>query len=225
MRNFSNSQNLYQHLAKDDPKLFEVLNKLTDQIQYLYSSIDILNAENLLTHAGVIPEVNKDGGLSESTIKDDGINVTFRGRHIRLNGFPRTEARVSVTGGTQPGRLAKLSGDDVFGISQNLSYDGVNFSLDDTSKPGLYLRISNLGGGRLDYFTAPAGPNPPAVFVSFTIDNAGNLNIPGIYNIAGVPGQSNTITYVTGLSGTIPAGLTVTTKTVTFTGGIETGHT
>lgn len=60
---------------------------------------------------------------------------------------------------------------------------------------------------------------------SYPVESSGDINAVGVFRKGGTAGESTTLTYVTGLSGVIPVGLTVTTKTVTFSGGIETAHT
>lgn len=173
-----------------------------------------------LSTVGRLTKVSAAGTINESAVNDDGTTVTALLRLLAQTGaFPAFAQ--STTGGTQPVRYGKLVNDNNAYWTINLVYDGANFQFDDIAKPGMSIVMS---AGTFFFSYAPAAAVPVFTTVC-TIDSTGNLDVFGIYKVGGVSGQSNTITYGSSLGGVIPPGLTLTTKTVTFTGGIETGHT
>lgn len=136
---------------------------------------DVVLGAPTLTDVNRIPKVSAAGTLGESAVSDDGTTVTALARQMAITGST-PEYKASTTGGTQPGRFAKLWNDDNLYVALNLSFDGANWNLDDTSKTGTVLRL-NLG--TLVVFNATAGANPRTLTQTFTVDSAGKVGMGG----------------------------------------------
>jgi len=85
----------------------------------------------------------------------------------------RPELQLLTTGATAKTRLFEhVAAASIF--SNNLSFDGTNWNLDDVSKAGSLIDIA---AGDFNFFTATAGANPRTVFNQFILSNAGLLTL------------------------------------------------
>lgn len=171
-----------------------------------------------LTNVGRLTKVSAAGTINESSVTDNGASIT----NLRTISGATQPNYVLDSGITAKSRLTRVVNTARTDILVNMSYDGTNWNLDDTGQIGTLLSILTTG---IEVYFAPAGANPVTPVLTASFDNAGNINCIGVYKVGGVPGESVTLTYGTALGGVIPVGLTLSTKTVTFTGGIEIGHT
>ncbi len=216
------------------------------------ATTDVVLGAASLTHAGAIPKVASAGTLTESAMTDDGatnIYTTARGLIAGAAAAISTAAGrlyVAVKGSTGAGVFEAAGG----AADADATAQGI-FQVADSHGTDAELRLAIIQiltdgatatkrGGRIKIGTkADSG----AITLWIILDNAGNcgfggnatpayavdalgdINTSGVFRKGGTAGESVTLTYGSSLGGIIPAGLTLNTKTVTFTGGIETGHT
>ena len=66
-----------------------------------------------------------------------------------------------------------VGGNNTFYLTQNASYDGVNWNRDDTNFPSRAIRIN--GDGSVDFLYAPHGANPITWSIQYSLSSAGVL--------------------------------------------------
>lgn len=183
--NASDSQNQQDYTtAGEVGKLIASVLKTFDSFinslgKFLYGNLTV----------GYIPKIIAGNKLGDSPINDDGTTILTTARNLANNGT-RAHIRSTVTSGTQPSRVGQIvDGNSTF-LTLNISYDGANWNLDDTSKTGTLIRLSL---GKVDIFTVAAGPNPVAPVLNCTIDAAGNINVLGIYKVNGANGVNGAL--------------------------------
>ena len=112
------------------------------------------------------------GTLSDSRLSTNValLNVANTFSQNQLVSKTRPEFQL-LTSGSKKGRLIQ-TGVTTTSLSQNLSYDGTNYNLDDTSDGGAILDITPT---TLQLSQATSGANPRTLSTRFKVDNNGLL--------------------------------------------------
>ncbi len=209
----------------------------------------VLGATNLTTD-GAIPKVSTtDGTLDESAMTDDGsANIFTTARNFIAGAAAAISTAagrlyIAVKGSTGAGVFEAAGG----AADADATAAGI-FQVADSHGADAELRLAIIQvltdgatatkrGGRIKIGTKANGPAGAITFwitldqagncglggnvtPAYPVDATGDVNASGVFRKGGTAGESTTLTYLTGTPG---AGQS--SKTVTFSGGIETGHT
>ncbi len=185
--------------------LFTAVRSIASDVASLISGSVI--GRGSLTTLNVLPKVGAAGALVESAVVDDGATVTATARNMTITGALPVY-KLKTTGGTQPGRVGKVT-DAITLFSRNVSFDGANWNIDDVA---IDAEMMTTAGGAFYFFYVTPGANPRAPALAVTIDTIlGNLDVIGVYKVAGTQVVGPRLTAVTaptggGTSVSAPAG-------------------
>ncbi len=183
----------------------------------------VLGGSNL-TSVGKITKVSAAGMITQSSLTDNGTAVSgTEPVHLDTGAAPANSQLTLKANALGVLSLKCQAADNqVIGFDVDYvasGYVAANASVGLLLKNGAQVLLIGSVGNTIG--------NAPTLNNLLIVDLAtGNLDVvAGGYKVGGAAGESVTLTYATSLGGIIPAGLTLNTKTVTFTKGIETGHT
>jgi hypothetical protein len=154
----------------------------TDALDYRWSgavweALDTVRGGADLSTVGAIPKVSAAGALNESALLDDGTAIRLS-RTISGTVQPTFEIDSGIAAKGRIGRVNNMARLD---LSVNLSFDGTNFNLDDTTLAAKRITMTTAG---VFFQDAPAGAGPAAIANRFVVIPTG-VSVDGVYSVAG----------------------------------------